>query len=88
MVPPAWGVWIALGLVVALPGFLGDGVRLAFLASVALYAAVILAGSAWLGRGAPLAVGVRLPAVFAAIHLGFAWGFRARGGAGGAIGLP
>ena len=75
VVPPAWGVWLAIGIITALPGFLGESVRLAFLASVLFYAAVILAGSAWLGRGVPVAVGVRLPVVFVAIHLGFAWGF-------------
>jgi len=36
---------------------------------------VILAGSAWLSRGHPARVGVRLPAVLVGIHLGFAWGF-------------
>ena len=75
LVPPAWGIWLAFGLAVALPGLLGDTARALFLLSVLLYAAVICAGSAYLASGAPLAVGVRLPAVFVAIHLGFAWGF-------------
>ncbi len=54
-------LWVAVGWLYA--------------ASVALYAAVILAGSAWLSRGLPARVGVRRPAVFVGIHLGFAWGF-------------
>ena len=75
LAPPAWGVWLVLGLVAVAPGFLGESARWLFALSVLAYAAVIVAGSAWLARGAPLAVGLRLPAVFVAIHLGFAWGF-------------
>jgi succinoglycan biosynthesis protein ExoA len=72
LVPPGWVVWlvagVTLGLVLPPVGWLTA-------ASLALYTAVILAGSAWLGRGLPWRVGVRLPAVFVGIHLGFAYGF-------------
>jgi hypothetical protein len=46
-----------------------------WLASVGLYAAVLLAAALVLGRGRPHGVGVRIPLVFVAIHTGFAWGF-------------
>jgi len=72
LVPPAWVLWVTVGgllaLVVPYLGWL-------YAASVSFYAAVILAGSAWLSRGHPARVGVRLPAVLVGIHLGFAWGF-------------
>ena len=73
VVPPAWGVWLVAGGLLALLG--GGWFGVVYVASVAVYVAVILAGSGWLGRAAPAGVGGRLPAVFAAIHLGFAWGF-------------
>ena len=73
LVPPLWVLWLVLGGV-ALP-WLGPPFAAVYGASVALYLAVIVAGSVWLGRGSPAAVAVRLPAVFAAIHFGFAWGF-------------
>lgn len=76
LVPPVWVVWLAVGGVLAavLPyvGWL-------YLASVALYSAAILGMSAWLARGKPAAVAVRIPAVFVGIHLGFAWGFLREG---------
>ncbi len=75
VVPPAWGVWLVLGGLLALSGWAGGWFLTAYLGSVALYLAVIGAGSVVLARGHPAAVGVRLPAVFVAIHLGFAWGF-------------
>ncbi len=72
LVPPLWTVWALgagpLGLVVPYLGWL-------WLASLALYAAVLLGAGAVLGRGKPLAVGARIPMVFVAIHFGFAWGF-------------
>jgi glycosyltransferase involved in cell wall biosynthesis len=72
LVPPLWVVWLVVGaaasLFVPLLGW-------AYLASVLLYLSVIGAGSAVLARGKPLRVGVRVPAVFLGIHLGFAWGF-------------
>ena len=75
VVPPAWGVWLVLGGMLAVSSLLGGWFLAAYLGSVSLYLAVIGAGSVWLARRHPAAVGVRLPAVFAAIHLGFAWGF-------------
>ena len=72
LVPPAWVLWVAVGgpLSAAVPYF-----GWLYAASLTFYAAVILAGSAWLGRNLPARVGVRLPAVFVGIHLGFAYGF-------------
>jgi hypothetical protein len=46
-----------------------------WLASVALYGAVLCGAAAVLSRGQPRGVGRRIPLVFAGIHLGFAWGF-------------
>jgi succinoglycan biosynthesis protein ExoA len=72
VVPPLWAVWVVIG---AVAGLFVPVVGYAYLASVALYAAVILGGSAWLGRRQPLRVAVRIPAVLVGIHFGFAWGF-------------
>ena len=72
VVPPLWAVWLVVGAVLSA---VVPAVGWAYLASVLAYLAVIGAGSAWLARGKPLAVGVRIPAVFAGIHFGFAWGF-------------
>lgn len=72
VVPPAWVVWLAAG---ALAGLFVPYLGWAYAASLALYAAVVLAGSAWLGRGKPGEVTRRIPVVLAGIHLGFAWGF-------------
>ena len=72
LVPPLWAVWvIAAGLLGAVVPYLAW----VWLASVALYATVLLGAGAVLGRGKPLAVAVRIPVVFVAIHFGFAWGF-------------
>lgn len=72
LVPPLWAVWVLLGgllsLVVPWLGW-------AWAASLAIYAAVILAASLMLGRRQPGGVARRIPLVFAAIHFGFAWGF-------------
>jgi len=72
LVPPLWVVWVFAGAllspVVPYLGWL-------WLASVGLYAAVLLMAGLVLGRGQPRGVGVRIPAVFVAIHFGFAWGF-------------
>ena len=72
LVPPVWAVWALvggpLGLAVPYVGWL-------WLASLALYAAVLLGAGVVLGRGKPFAVAARIPAVFVAIHFGFAWGF-------------
>ena len=72
LVPPLWAVWvIAAGLLSAAVPYLGW----LWLASVALYAGVLLGAGALLGRGQPRAAAVRIPVVFVAIHFGFAWGF-------------
>jgi succinoglycan biosynthesis protein ExoA len=72
LVPPVWAVWALvgglLGLVVPYVGWL-------WLASLALYATVLLGAGVALGRGKPVAVAARIPVVFVAIHFGFAWGF-------------
>jgi succinoglycan biosynthesis protein ExoA len=72
LVPPLWVVWVILGglLSLAVP-YLGW----VWFTSVALYAAVLVGAGVALGRGQPLAVAVRVPVVFVAIHCGFAWGF-------------
>jgi glycosyltransferase involved in cell wall biosynthesis len=72
LVPPLWMMWLVVG------GLLSPFVPnlgLAWLASSALNSAILIAAALALGRGEPLSVLVRLPAVFAAIHFGFAWGF-------------
>ncbi len=72
LVPPLWSAWVLLGgaLALAVP-YLGC----VWLASLALYAAVLVGAGAALGRTRPLSVAVRIPVVFVAIHFGFAWGF-------------
>ncbi len=72
LVPPLWAVWVIVAglLSVAVP-YLGW----LWLASVILYATVLLAAGVALGRGQSLAVTARIPVVFVAIHFGFAWGF-------------
>ena len=72
LVPPMWVVWVILGglFSLAVP-YLGW----VWLASLALYAGVMLGAGVALGRTQPLAVVVRIPVVFVAIHFGFAWGF-------------
>jgi succinoglycan biosynthesis protein ExoA len=72
LVPPLWAAWVIVG------GVLSPGVPYLgwlWLASLALYACVLLGAGAVLGRGKPLTVAVRIPVVFVAIHFGFAWGF-------------
>ncbi len=72
LVPPLWAVWvIAAGLLSFVVPYLGW----VWLASVALYASVLLGAGVALGRGQPAAVAARIPMVFVAIHFGFAWGF-------------
>ncbi|MCE9567474.1 MAG: glycosyltransferase family 2 protein [Planctomycetes bacterium] len=72
LVPPLWAVWSILGGLISL--FVSE-VGWAWLASVGLYAAVLLAAGMVLGRSQPRGVGRRIPLVFVAIHYGFAWGF-------------
>lgn len=72
LVPPLWAVWVLAGAAAALAV---PAVGWVWLASVALYAAVLLGAGAVLGRGKGRGVAARVPAVFVAIHFGFAWGF-------------
>jgi glycosyltransferase involved in cell wall biosynthesis len=72
LVPPLWVVWVIFG------GLLSLGVPylgLVWLASLGLYACVLLGAGVVLGRRQPRGVGLRIPMVFVAIHFGFAWGF-------------
>ena len=72
LVPPLWVLWLLLAPLVCLvlPQF-----AWVYLGSIALYAAVLGAGSWWLGRKLPWAVRWQVPLVFVGIHFGFAWGF-------------
>lgn len=72
IIPPLWLVWLAVGAMLA---FLHPYLAAVYLGSIALYVGTILGVSIALGRGEPLAVRLRIPVVFLAIHLGFAWGF-------------
>ena len=72
LVPPLWALCAMFGWMVA---FCSDFFGFFWLGSLALYASVLLGAAVVLGRGQPLAVRVRIPAVFVAIHFGFAWGF-------------
>jgi succinoglycan biosynthesis protein ExoA len=72
LVPPLWTLWIPVaGLLSLAVPYLGW----VWLASVALYLGVLLGAGVLLGRREPAAVAARIPAVFVAIHFGFAWGF-------------
>jgi GT2 family glycosyltransferase len=72
LVPPSWVVWVIVG---ALASLIVPHFGWLWLASVGLYAAVLLVAGLMLGRKQGLGVAVRIPAVFVAIHWGFAWGF-------------
>lgn len=72
LVPPVWVVWVLLGGLLSL---LVPRLGWAWAGSVALYLAVLLGAAVVLSRGQPRGVGRRIPAVFAGIHCGFAWGF-------------
>lgn len=70
LVPPAWLVMLILG---GLAGLAWWPLGMAAIASLAVYLFVVLAESLRLRRtGAPM---WRLPVVFAAIHVGFGWGY-------------
>ncbi|HJZ91885.1 MAG TPA: glycosyltransferase family 2 protein [Gemmataceae bacterium] len=74
LVPPVWLVWLGLG---GLASLLWPVAGLVLSATVLVYLAVILAESArvrWSVQGVSFP---RLPLVFAAIHVGFGWGFLA-----------
>jgi succinoglycan biosynthesis protein ExoA len=74
LVPSLWLIWLFAS---ALIGAIWPPLSWVFLGTVAIYLSVLLAESArvWLSKSnAPL---VRLPLVFAAIHVGFGWGYLA-----------
>ncbi len=72
LVPPAWAVWAVCGLVLS---FLLPVFGWLYAASVVFYLGALIGAAAWLGRGQSPGVTARIPAVFLAIHFGFAWGF-------------
>jgi succinoglycan biosynthesis protein ExoA len=72
LVPPLWTLCVIFCPCLV---FCPDFVQFFWLGLLALYAGVLLGAGAVLGRGQPLAVKVRIPVVFVAIHFGFAWGF-------------
>ena len=72
LVPPLWLVGLIGGGLVGLALW---PLGLAVLTALAAYLLVVLAESARLGRREPGVSLWRLPAVFAAIHVGFGWGY-------------
>jgi GT2 family glycosyltransferase len=72
LVPPLWVLWVMFGPIVS---FCSLFFGIIWLGSLALYAGVLLGAAAVLVRGQPPGVAARIPAVFVAIHFGFAWGF-------------
>ncbi|HEY8505086.1 MAG TPA: glycosyltransferase family 2 protein, partial [Gemmataceae bacterium] len=71
LVPACFLAWLAAGFAL---GCASAWAAAAYCLSLLLYLALVLAGSAWLGRRAPAAL-PRLPVIFLAIHVGFGWGF-------------
>jgi hypothetical protein len=72
VVPSLWLLWLVTGSVI---GLFVRPVGIAVLASLAAYLLVVLAESVRVWR-AERGLALRcLPAVFAAIHLGFGWGY-------------
>jgi succinoglycan biosynthesis protein ExoA len=72
LIPPLWLIWLAVGTAVGL--FLRP-IGLAVLASLAAYLLLVLAESARVWRNERGVSLLRLPPVFAAIHIGFGWGY-------------
>ncbi|MCS6866857.1 MAG: glycosyltransferase family 2 protein [Gemmataceae bacterium] len=72
LVPPLWALWVLGG---ASLGWVWPTVGGLWLASLALYASVLMVAAGILGWRKPAAVAVRIPGVFVAIHFGFAYGF-------------
>ena len=72
LVPPLWLVWLAFG---SLVGVLAWPVRVAVMASLTAYLLVVLAESVRVRRSGTGVRVWRLPVVFAAIHVGFGWGY-------------
>ena len=72
VVPPLWAIWLVVGIpLAAFVPYAG----IAYFGSLIAYAAIVLGGSWWLGRGRTTAVRRQLPGVYLGIHFGFAIGF-------------
>lgn len=76
LTPPAALLAITLGLVLGVPGAVAGspGLALTIMAPVG-YMATVAIGSLVTGRGLPLASLLRLPLVYAVMHLSWGWGF-------------
>ncbi|MGL6075770.1 MAG: glycosyltransferase family 2 protein [Fimbriiglobus sp.] len=72
LVPPGWVVWLVGG---GLLSFLHPWFLALYATSLVVYFTTIVLGSLWLGRQTRPRVASRLPGIFLAIHLGFAYGF-------------
>jgi succinoglycan biosynthesis protein ExoA len=72
LVPPAFAIWMVLGLAASV---VFPDIGWMYAVTATAYAAAVTGAAAWLGRGQSAAVRARIPAVFLAIHFGFAWGF-------------
>jgi GT2 family glycosyltransferase len=72
LVPPVWLAWLLVG---GLASPFVPGLGMIWLASLGFYALVLAAAGLVLGLRHSPGVAARIPVVFAAIHLGFAWGF-------------
>jgi succinoglycan biosynthesis protein ExoA len=72
LVPPLWLAWLVIGGLAALivPWIAG-----LWMATLALYLIVMITAAAVMLRRRPVAVAVRVPAVFMGIHAGFGYGF-------------
>jgi succinoglycan biosynthesis protein ExoA len=72
LVPPAWLVWMVLGIVlsVAWPPF-----AIVLAASVVVHGSLVFAESVRAARFSKQLTWRRLPLVFVAIHVGFGWGY-------------
>jgi succinoglycan biosynthesis protein ExoA len=79
LVPSLWLVWLAVG---GPAGLFSASLALAVLISVAAYLLILVAESARVGRAESGASVWRLPLVFAAIHIGFGWGYLCEAAAG------
>jgi len=72
LVPAAWLVWLTLtfGL-----GFANNLFASAFCLSLVVYSMSLVGESLRLAHAQPLAILARTPVIFAAIHIGYGWGF-------------
>jgi succinoglycan biosynthesis protein ExoA len=72
LVPPGLLIWIVFGIVASV---LWAPFAVAFVTSLAVYGLLVVVESHRVARANRLARWRRLPLVFAAIHLGFGWGY-------------